>query len=52
MVKLLDLEGRVLLEFETNSMVENFNVSNLSSGIYLVEVTQGNSRTVIRLAID
>ena len=51
-VKLLDLEGRILLEFDTNSMVENFNVSNLSSGIYLVEVTQGNSRTIIRLAID
>jgi hypothetical protein len=51
-VKLMDLEGRILRLFETSSMVQNMNVSDLSSGIYLVEVSQGKVSTVIRLAVD
>ena len=51
-VNLYDLGGRILNSFETSSMVQDIEVSNLSSGIYLVEVSQGSASTVIRLAID
>ncbi|MBM72534.1 MAG: hypothetical protein CL847_07105 [Crocinitomicaceae bacterium] len=51
-VKLYDLGGRILLNFETSAMVQDMNISDFSSGVYLVEVAQGNASTVIRLAID
>ena len=51
-VKLYDLGGRTLLNFETSAMVQDMNISDFASGVYLVEVAQGNASTVIRLAID
>ena len=51
-VSLMDLGGRTISSFETTAMVQNMNVSDLSSGIYLVEVRQGDQSTVVRLAID
>jgi hypothetical protein len=51
-VKLMDLGGRALRTFETSSMVHTINVSDLASGIYLVEVSQGSVSMVIRLAVD
>lgn len=51
-VNLYDLGGRAIDSFETSSMVQDINVSDLASGIYLVEVSQGSASTVIRLAID
>lgn len=51
-VSLYDLEGRTLQSFETISMVQNIDISNLASGIYLVEVVQGSASVVIRLAVD
>ena len=51
-VKLHDLGGRTLLNFATSAMVQDMNISDFAAGIYLVEITQGNASTVIRLAID
>ena len=51
-VRLLDLGGRILMNFQTTSMVQDINVSDLASGVYLVEVVQGNASEVLRLAID
>lgn len=51
-VSLMDLSGRTISSFETTAMVQNMNVSDLSSGIYLVEVRQGDHSMIIRLAID
>jgi hypothetical protein len=33
-------------------MVIDMNVSDLASGVYLVEVSQAGASTVVRLAID
>jgi len=33
-------------------MVEQINISDLASGVYLVEVSQEAAHTVIRLAVD
>ena len=40
------------MNFQTTSMVQDINVSDLASGVYLVEVVQGNASEVLRLAID
>ncbi len=51
-VKIIDLNGRVLSSWTTVSMVEKVNISHLSSGVYLVEISQAGAHTVIRLAVD
>ena len=51
-VRILDFNGRTIRQWNTTSMVENVNVSDLSSGIYLVEISQGDVNTVVRLAVD
>ena len=51
-VNLMDLGGRLISSIETAAMVQDMNVSDLSSGLYLVEVRQGDHSTVVRLAID
>ena len=51
-ISLMDLGGRVLRSFETSNMVIDMNVSELASGVYLVEVAQAGASIVVRLAID
>ena len=51
-VNLMDLGGRLISSIETAAMVQDMNVCDLSSGLYLVEVRQGDHSTVVRLAID
>ncbi|PCJ80179.1 MAG: hypothetical protein COA49_09350 [Bacteroidetes bacterium] len=51
-VRILDLNGRVIREWATNSMVEVVNVTDFVSGIYIIELSQGDSRTTFRLAVD
>ena len=51
-VRIVDFNGRTIRQWNTTSMVENVNVSDLSSGIYLVEISQGDVNTVVRLAVD
>ena len=51
-VRIVDFNGRTILQWNTTSMVENVNVSDLSAGIYLVEISQGDVNTVVRLAVD
>jgi hypothetical protein len=51
-VKIIDLNGRVLSDWTTTSMVEQVNISDFSPGVYLVEVSQGGVKTIIRLAVD
>ena len=51
-VRIVDFNGRTIHQWNTTSMVENVNVSDLSSGIYLVEISQGDVNTVVRLAVD
>ncbi|MDE0722612.1 MAG: T9SS type A sorting domain-containing protein, partial [Flavobacteriales bacterium] len=51
-VKIIDLNGRILYSWTTTSMVEQVNISDLASGVYLVEISQSGAHTVIRLAVD
>ena len=51
-VKIIDLNGRILYSWTTTSMVEQVNISDLTSGVYLVEISQLGVHTVIRLAVD
>tara|TARA_B110000459_G_scaffold188038_1_gene220912 strand:+ start:298 stop:2223 length:1926 start_codon:yes stop_codon:yes gene_type:complete len=51
-VNIIDLKGRVLRSITTTSMVEQINISDLASGVYLVEVSQDAVHTLIRLAVD
>jgi len=51
-VRLLDVEGRQHMAWTTTDLVERVDVRGLTSGIYLVELTQGNQRLVMRLAVQ
>ena len=51
-IKIIDLNGRILYSWTTTSMVEQVNISDLTSGVYLVEISQLGAHTVIRLAVD
>lgn len=51
-VRIVDFNGRTILQWNTTSMVEQVNISDLSAGIYLVEISQGDVNTVVRLAVD
>jgi hypothetical protein len=46
-----DLMGQVVRSFATRSSVERLDVSDLASGLYVVEVAQGTARTALRLAV-
>ena len=51
-VRLLDVEGRQHMAWTTTDLVERVDVRGLTPGIYLVELTQGNERLVMRLAVQ
>jgi hypothetical protein len=51
-VNIIDLNGRILRSWTTTSMVEQVNTSDLSPGVYLVQISQSGFHTVIRLAVD
>ena len=44
--------NRTIRQWNTTSMVEQVNINDLSAGIYLVEISQGDVNTVVRLAVD
>ena len=52
LVRIVDFNGRTIRQWDTTSMVEKVNISDLASGIYLVEISQGDVNTVVRLAVD
>ncbi|HIB76291.1 MAG TPA: T9SS type A sorting domain-containing protein [Flavobacteriales bacterium] len=51
-VRILDLNGRIIREWATSSMVERVNITDFASGVYIVEVSQGDAHSVYRLAVD
>lgn len=50
-VQVYDLMGQVVRSFASRSSVERLDVSDLASGLYVVEVAQGTARTALRLAV-
>jgi hypothetical protein len=51
-VRILDLNGRIIREWATSSMVERVNITDFASGVYIVKVSQGDAHSVYRLAVD
>jgi hypothetical protein len=50
-VQLLNTAGQILRSFATTDMVIRMDVSDLASGLYFVQVAQGNAQRMLRLAI-
>lgn len=51
-VRVVDLNGREHMAWNTTAMLERVGLQGLSSGMYLVEVSQGAHSTVVRLAVQ
>ena len=51
-VRVLDLNGREHMAWNTTAMIERISLTDLSSGLYLVEVSQDNQNTIVRLAVQ
>jgi len=51
-VRVLDVEGREHMAWTTTGLVEKLDVRTLPAGLYFVELSQGNARTVVRLAVQ
>lgn len=51
-VRVVDLNGREHMAWNTTAMLERVGLQALSSGMYLVEVSQGAYSTVVRLAVQ
>ena len=51
-VRVVDLNGREHMAWNTTAMLERVGLQALSSGMYLVEVSQGAHSTVVRLAVQ
>ncbi len=52
MVRVVDLQGRLVLQEESNELVRTFDVSNLENGLYLVNMTNKAGTKTVRLVIQ
>jgi subtilisin-like proprotein convertase family protein len=51
-IKLYDVQGRIISSKEMNSPVDTINISNLSDGIYMVSIENGNSKTTKKIVLN
>ena len=51
-VKLYDIQGRIISTKEMNSSVDNINISNLSDGVYLITIENGASKTTKKIVLN
>ncbi len=51
-IRVVDLNGREHMAWNTTAMLERVSLQALASGLYLVEVSQGAHSTVVRLAVQ
>jgi subtilisin-like proprotein convertase family protein len=51
-VKLYDIQGRIISTKEMNSSVDNINISNLSDGVYLITIENGSSKTTKKIVLN
>lgn len=49
-IKITDLFGSIVFEYETGSSAQEINLANLSSGLYIVTVYCGQSKVVFKIA--
>ena len=50
-VKLYDIQGRLITIKEMKTAVDNVNISNLSDGVYLITIENGSSRTTKKIVL-
>jgi subtilisin-like proprotein convertase family protein len=50
-VKLFDIQGRMILTKEMKTAIDNVNISNLSDGVYLITIENGSSRTTKKIVL-
>lgn len=50
-VKLFDIQGRMISTKEMKTAIDNVNISNLSDGVYLITIENGSSRTTKKIVL-
>ena len=50
-VKLFDIQGRMILTKEMKTAIDNVNISNLSDGVYLITIENGSYRTTKKIVL-
>ena len=50
-VKLYDIQGRIISTKEMKTDVDNVNISNLSDGVYIITIETGSSKTTTKSAL-
>ena len=50
-IQIIDINGRILYTFRTNSADETLSLSNLSSGAYIAKITLDNNSLIVKKAI-
>ena len=50
-VKLYDIQGRIISTKEMISTIDNINISNLSDGVYLITIENGSSKTTKKIVL-
>lgn len=50
-VKLFDIQGRMISTKEMKTAIDNINISNLSDGVYLISIENGSSRTTKKIVL-
>ena len=50
-VKLFDIQGRIISTKEMKTAVDNVNISNLSDGVYIITIENGSSKTTKKIVL-
>jgi subtilisin-like proprotein convertase family protein len=50
-VKLYDIQGRIISTKEMKTAVDNVNISNLSDGVYIITIENGSSKTTKKIVL-
>ena len=50
-VKLFDIQGRIISTKEMINTIDNINISNLSDGVYLISIENGSSKTTKKIIL-
>lgn len=51
-IKLYDIQGRMITTKEMNSSIDNLNISNLSDGVYMLSIENGTSKTTKKIVLN
>lgn len=50
-VKIFDIQGRIISTKEMINTIDNINISNLSDGVYLISIENGSSKTTKKIIL-